>query len=76
MKSIQTRLCKYPLSPFFVLTFLLSWGLWCIPILKGQANLFLLIADIFGLTLSALLITALLEGKLDFQKLVKRMLIW
>ncbi len=56
---------KYPLTAFFLLTFLFSWGILRMPPL-----------DLFGPALAALLLTGLLEGKTGISRLLKPLLQW
>jgi uncharacterized protein len=90
MKMIKTNIERNPLIYFFLFAFLISWILW-IPLMYGHFKLgwtswegnawnnyktLLGLLGALGPSISAILLTYLLKGKVEVKELLKRVLKW
>lgn len=72
----QTTPSKKTIISFFILTFLISWGSWSPFYFYEDTNEFWALPGAWGPSLSALLVTALTEGRTGVKKLLGRLLKW
>ena len=90
MKALRTKLGKYQLAFFFLLVFLFSWILW-VPLIYGHFKLgwtswegnpwnnyrtWLGMLGSLGPSCAAIVMTYLLHGKVEVNKLLKRVVQW
>ena len=72
----QTAISNKTILAFFLLTFIISWGLWSPFYFYENLNEFWALPGAWGPTLSALLVTAFTEGRVGAKKLLGRLLKW
>ena len=61
---------------FFLLTFVISWSAWIPMVFSGKESMVLRSIGTFGPLLSALILTALREGRTGLRDLFRKFLIW
>jgi hypothetical protein len=75
MRTLQKGVREHAVAVFFVLTYLISWGVWVPLALTGTAHPVQKLGT-FGPTIAALLLTALLEGRRGLREIGRRLTLW
>jgi membrane protease YdiL (CAAX protease family) len=75
MKNLRATLKKNPIISFFVVTYVISWAFWLPQIFTGSQPLLEKLGT-FGPTCTAILLTALLEGRSGLSQLWQKLKTW
>ncbi len=71
-----TLIKKHPLITFIVLSYILSWSTWIISALGETSSTFLTWIGGFGPAIAAIILTAVLEGRIGLTRLLSKVFVW
>jgi uncharacterized protein len=71
-----TLIKKHPLIMFIVLSYILSWSTWIIAALGETSSTFLTWIGGFGPAIAAIILTAVLEGRIGLTRLLSKIFVW